>query len=363
MSFAELLPKPNAPCKMGELIFCSDEEGLSRARETRPAGRLLIVTDAYALQAFRCCQMPRALRLVLDSDDCLPLFSSSDDASLIVASGRESTLVSARFFAQIRNIPCVLFPVSAALDGAFEKFGNIRLGEVSGRVPLADATVCCDPELLAPSLGQSYMRLLLSRLALIEAKALKGLGVNQGAAQAQERAYQALLSIKFKTLDFEDVVQKNARIRRCERDGMAMGEGRVLAREIGYCGEEQAFFLLSALYSAFFTRGKPRLRVPDYAARARAASAAYATQRVPTVQEFARRAALLERIRAEMAEEIERFLEGGTHFKKNFYTLTGRAPVGVQSTEPLQRLPELGEGLSSLIRDFGLMDWKERKIF
>ena len=364
MTFAELLPKTNAlGQETGELIFCSSDEGVREATKIRPAGKMLFITDGSALKAFRACLPPRTLRLVLDSDDCLPLFLSSDDASIVAAAGQKNTLVAARFFAQIRKIPCVLFPTSAALDGVFCASDSVRLGETIAHVPLKEAQVCCDRELLAPSLGQAYMRLLLARLALIEAKALRGLGVVCGREEAEERAYKALLPIKCKTLDFEDVALKNAQIRKCEREGMAAGEGIRLAQEFGRGGEEQAFFLLSALYAAFFWKGKPRLQVPDYAARAKAAGVAYAAQRVPTLPEFARRSALLERIRAEILQELNALSEGETHFKTNFYALTAQAPVEVRSIAPLINLPEKTAGLCAVMRDFGLMEWKEEDIF
>ena len=364
MMFADLLPKTTAPEEEeGELVFCSSEEGVREVTKIRPAGKLLFVTDGSAFKAFRNCLPSRALCLVLDSDDCLPLFLTSDDIAMVVAAGQKNTLVSARFFAQIRKIPCALFPVSATLDGVYEPRGSVLLGGAEDSVPLKAAKVCCDRALLAPSLGQAYMRLLLARLALIEAQTLQGLGMEEGGEDARERAYRTLLPLKSKTLSFEEVALKNAEIRRCEQGGMRIGEGKILAEEIGRNGEEKAFFLLAALYTAFFLRGKPRLRVPDYAARAKAASAAYCQQRVPTLQEFAHRTAAFERIRGKVGRELEDFLEGEMHYKKNFYELTGRAIVGVNGASPLKNLPEKAGGLSSVIRDFGLMEWNEEDIF
>ena len=364
MMFAELSPKTNAPeGEEGELVFYSSEQGVRELVKMRPAGKLLMVTDGSALRAFRACLPPRALCLVLDSDDALPLFSSSDDVATVIAAGRESTLMTARFFAQIRKIPCAVFPVSAALDGAYERCGRVRLGSVAECLPLKEATVCCDKELLAPTLGQAYMRLLLARLALIEAKTLRGLGIEAGEESAFEKAFQTLLPLKSTTLAFEDVVTKNAQLRRCEREGMIKGEGVRLAKEIGRYGEEQAFYLLSALYAAFFWKGKPRLSVPDYAARAKAAGAAYALQRVPTLNEFVHRTLALEHIRSEIGWELARFLEGETHFRKNFFALAGRAIAPLSGVAELKRLPEQTAGLSAIMRDFGLMDWNEQDIF
>lgn len=360
MEFAEPLPKTNAPKEEeGELNFCSVEEGVRKIVQSRPSGKSLFVVDGSALSTFRTCLPPRSLSLVLDSEDGLPLFLSSDDAPFVAAAGEKSTLVAARFFAEIRKIPCVLFPVSAALDGGIESFGEVILEGKRERVPLKAAKICCDRELMRPTVGQAYMRLLLSRLALIEAKVMRRFGAELGSEKAEERAFQTLLTLKAETLGFESVVQKNAEIRRCERDGMNAGEGVMLAEDIGLDGEEQAFLLLSALYSAFFEKGKPRLCVPDYEARAKSANASYAAQKIPTVQEFARRAALFERIRADACRETNAFLSGVIHYKNNYSELSGKPIFAVKRLSPLKILPERSAGLSSIIRDFGLMEWDE----
>ncbi len=363
MEFAEPLPKTNAPTE-GEsgLVFCSTEEGVKEIFKERPAGRGLFVTDGSALKAFRSCLPSRALCLVLDSDGCLSLFRTSDDLSYVVAAGKKSTLVSARFFAEIRKIPCTVFPVSMAFDGAYERFGNVRFSGGEERVPLKEAKVCCDGEIVCDSAGQAYMRLLLSRLALIEAKAMRLFGADHGREEAEERAYSALLTLRAETLDIRSIALKNAAIRQCERDGMNGGEGAVLVETIGREGEEQAFFLLSALYAAFFERGKARLNVPDYAARARYANVSYAAQKVPTVAEFALRAARLERMRSDLYRELNAFLGGTIHYRNNFFSLAGRRVSEERNLSALRMLPELTVGLSSLIRDFGLMEWREDGI-
>lgn len=363
MEFAEPLPKTNAPREEeGELKFCSFEEGVKEIVKNRPAGKPLFVTDGSALKTI-CRALPsRALCLVLDSEDCLPLFLSSDDAPYVVAAGDKNTLVAARFFAEIRKIPCMLFPVSAALDGVFENFGEVCLENKYERVPLKEAKVYCDEELMLRTAGQAYMRLLLSRLALIEAKAMRKFGLEFGREEAEERAFRTMLSLKAETLGFKEVVLKNAVLRRCERDGMNAGEGAVLAGAIGPGGEEQAFFMLAALYGAFFEKGKPRLRIPDYETRARNAKASYAAQIIPTLQEFAHRAAVFEKIRADAIRELNSVLSGQIHYRNNYLSLAGSTFSTVRSLSLLKVLPERTAGLSSLIRDFGLMEWDENAV-
>lgn len=359
MLFAEPLPKTNPPRgEGGEIVFCTTEEGVKKIVAERPVGKLLFVTDGSALTAFRNCLPPRAFCLVLDSEGCLPLFLSSDDVACVVAAGKESTLVAARFFAEVRKIPCAVFPVSLTFDGVYERSARVNLGKREEYAPLREARAFCDGELARPSAGRAYMRLLLSRLALFEAKALRRFGAEYGNAEAEESAYFSLLPLKATTLDLVAVALKNAEIRRCERAGMNKGEGAILAERIGGTdGEEQAFLLLSALYSAFFERGRPFLNVPDYAARAKSADVPYATQKIPTAREFARRAGNFERTRGELQRELTAFLNGETHYRNNFLSLAGRIVCKARDLSALKSLPEWTAGLCAVIRDFGLMDW------
>ena len=361
MMFAELLPKTNAPAgEEGGLFFCSTEKGVRKIAENRPAGKLLFVTDGSALGAFRTFLPSRALCLVLDSDDCLPLFATSDDVSSVVAAGGRGTLTAARFFAEVRKIPCAVFPACAALDGAYEKSGEVQTERFRKKVPLAEAAVYCDEALAESTAGQAYMRLLLTRLALVEARAMRRFGLSAGREETEERVYGALLPLVTKSLSFREVVEINAVVRKCESEGMSEGEGVALARLIGMKGEEQAFGLLSALYLAFFSKGKPRLTVPDYATRAKRAETPYSALSIHTPEEFAFRAASFEKMRTSFYREIKAILSGELHYRNNFYALTGRAPTTAKSLNELQLLPEKKTGLCSVIRDFGLMEWAER---
>ncbi len=362
MKFAELLPKMKTPGEdSGGLVFCSTEEGVKTCLARHPAGKVLFVSDASALAAFRTALPRRAINVVLDTADSLPLFTASDDVAFIAAAGSATTLRSARFFADVRKIPCAVFPSSAALDGAFEREGEVFIQNRRYRVPLAAGSLFCDLKLCRDSLGTAYMRLLLSRLALIENDALRRFGITHEAPSAEESARLALFSLTKETLSAEEIVFKNAVLRESERAGMRKGEGGELAKLIGGEGEERAYLLLSALYSAFFTYGKPRCTVPDYALRARRAKTTYAEQNIPTPKEYAERAVALEIMRSGMAAELNVLMKAETGFAKNYYRLTGRILPRSIDPEPLNILPEKVQGLTAVIRDFSLMEWSGRR--
>ena len=359
MKFASLLPKTKSPGQeRGGLIFCSIEEGIKIFLSQYPAGKVLFVTDESALNAY-CAAMPhRIISVVLDTRDCLPLFSVSDEIALVAAAGKPHTLRAARFFANIRKIPCAVFPTSAALDGVFEREGGVYIKDCTFRVPLEGSALFSDLKLLNRSLGAAYMRLLLSRLAFIESGALRRFGIAPKCdTQTEERAFQSLSSLTEGTLSPEDIVLKNAVLRESECAGLWEGEGVVLARSIGREGEVQAYLLISALYSAFFRKGKPRCLVPDYAARAGRAGIPYFEQSIPTPEEYSRRTLAFEIMRDSAIAQLNALHAKEGAFKSNYYRFTGNPFPQRVSLAPLAYLPEKAQGLSAVIRDFGLMEW------
>ena len=325
------LPKKNLE---EEIIFSSTEEGVRQALECS-AGKVLLLSDDGSFSSF--ATFPRALSLIFDGD-VLPLFSMPDGISRVLASGGEETLVAARYFAEVRGIPCRVFPSNAALFGVFERRGEVFLGDDRALSPLAECDAVCDMSRLEASLADAYARLLLARLALFEAKALTAFGIPREAEET------ALPETK------EEIVLGNARLRRAESRGAYAGEGAALARLLQ--DEElpcrTAYHLLTSLYAAFFEYGKPRRYfTPDY--RVRAAEAG-TVPCVPT------RDLALERMRAHFAKEIGRELKNRDRDCAMFRTpLRGDFE---RRMKILKQLPEYAKnGLSAIIRDFGLMEW------
>ncbi len=345
----EPLPKKREEEHEG-MVFGTLSEGVRQAME-RSAGKVLLLSDSVSLAAFSAS--PRAISLIFDGD-ALPLFAMPDGVSRVIASGGKETLWAARYFADVRRIPCTLFPTSAALDGVFEAEGDIVLGDGRVRSALREGEAVCDAERLAPSLAEGFSRLLLTRLAFGEAAALTAFGIPRRGigTELPETA--------------EEIVLFNARVRRAERAGGYGGEGTVLASlcEKSPCPSWSAYVLLSSLYAAFFEKGKPRRYLtPDYRARAARAGVEYARIFVPTREEYAARALALERIRGRFVREFSHHIAK----REENYARVSRwstAPLSAQTggRELLERLPECaGSGLSAVIRDFGLMEWHDDK--
>ena len=347
------VPKRNAPTGVAsgqnELLFSTVQEAAEAQFSRFAGGKLALVSDPERFALFRGFALsPRALSLILE-EDALPLFSLPEGVSCILAAGGEGVLIAARCFAEVRRIPCVLFPADASLRGVSEEEAYITLGGKGALHRLAPASVCCDKALLMPTLGEGYAALLLARLACFEGRALAAFGMGEPEPRSEVPAFEAT---------FESVLRAAYVLPAALREG----EGFTLAALLQKDGEKtphwRAYVQLSALYAAFFEKGMPRRTfVPDYSRRALRAGAPLCA-RVPSPEEYALRALTLERIRSGFAKEAKAMLEARERQAERTSSLSA-ALVSLRggNTFRLRYLPEFApRGLSSVIRDFGLLD-------
>lgn len=330
------------------LHFCTVEEAVA-SFSARTAGKTLFLSDArsYPRLAFAATR-PRALSVVLEGADALPLFAMPEGVGAVFAAGGEETLRAARFFAAVRGVPCALAPADGALYGVFPASGTVVLDGERLTAPLKEGEVYCDVAFLQPSLPDALARISLARLARFEVRALAVFGGElRPVAPAEPREITA-----------ESVVRANAALRRSEAEGAWQGEGTVLAQMYPMPDARRAARELAALYRAFFRCGKPRkYAVANYAARARQTGAAYGELHIPTPEEYARRALLLERRRADLARELDLVVRQNSSEIDSVYTFSQKAAVYRGVSAELFSLPERStSGLSAIIRDFGLLE-------
>ncbi len=348
MQLALSLPMTNAPEGdeeyEGEPIFCKAEEGVSEVMKST-AGKILLLSDedSCGMLTSAACS-PRAISVVFDGD-CLPLFSMPEIACVIGAGSKE-TLFAARFYAEVERLPCAVFPTLVTLSGALEARGKVRIGGEEKRVDLKSGRVYCDGERMSSSLSRAYARLLLARLEEFEARALTAFGIKTDHATPCDLPETT-----------EELIRENAKIGELSGEGGALSD---LLEQDGVCVPEwRAYLQLSALYAAFFEKGKPRRYfTPDYKARAKAAGVE--ARDIPDPEEYARRAIVFERIRAPLAKEI---LAVSAKREKYFQTVSAlseeKPEAGGGDLMRLKYLPERhAGGLSGIIRDFGLMEWE-----
>lgn len=318
----------------------------------RSAGKVLLISEgACSIFSDAVCS-PRTISVVFDGD-CLPLFSMPDGVSRVLATGGSELLRAARYFAEVRGISCILFPTETALTGVYEKHAKIQLGGAVLTVPLGKATIVLDEEILSHSLFSGYMRILLSRLAQIESQALSLFRGEKKEATPLEIPEELIC---------RKIVLANARERIQEENDAYLGEGVVLSRLLQEIGEPlpewRAFCQLSALYAAFFEKGKPRRYfTPNYSQRAARAGTEYPLSSVPTAEEYVIRALTLERIRAHFTKAVLALRNEHTLYENASKLLSEPLPRDAGNLTPLSILPEhVPHGLSALIRDFGLME-------
>ncbi len=353
--YSVLEKKPNGERDgRGAPRFCKAEEEISRFSK-RVAGKIVLITDGAAAGVLASSySAPRILSVVLDGEDALPLFALPDGIGGVIGTGGARTLAAARFFAKVFGVPCLLVPLSAALDGVFGEWGEVLLDGVKRRLPLAEAETVYDPTRLKPSLAEGYARLLLCRLALFERRMLARFGEGEFTPLC-ERAYALTEPVP---REEEGILSANEALRRLEAEGLPVGEGRTLSHTLsGDLPDFAAYRLLSGLYGCFFRVGTPRRYfVPDYRARAAQAGVPYSSVSVPTLRRYAHRAFALEAMRAAACAEWKALTADGMGHFRTLRALGGY-PDGEISPAQMKNLPELCPGgLSAVIRDFGLME-------
>lgn len=337
----------------GELRFGTASDAIE-AYHVRTAGKILLISDGEDLALLApFSTSPRALSVVLTDGDALPLFTMPDGVGGVIAAGGRDVLCAARLFAQVHRLRPLLLPSDGALDGACEPHGRVTVDGEEQDLPLASGEIVCDLARMGRSLARAYARLLLVRLSAFEAKVLSRFGL-----AAYPHLWEEAVLAAAGAGDGESVVRANAKLRLLGARGLPRGEGETLAAMYPLDGEIAAYRALCALYKTFFELGKPRKYFcPDYHARAQTAGISYASLRIPTKEEYAARAAALERMRKPCLDELTSIMRGDRAHMRNFRALCGDPPARIPSAQ-LKKLPEMCPvGLTAVIRDFGLMEF------
>ncbi len=349
---AHLSPKKKSAAWPSAVRFGGAVEAVEAYFAAR-AGKILLICDGAeaALLAPAACS-PRALCIVLDDGDALPLFTMSEGVGGVIAAGGSDVMRSARLFSRVMKLEPLLLPSDAALIGAVEGRGEVLIGGERRMLPLAVGEIVCDTERMRETLARAFGRLSLVRLSAFEEGVLARFGLAQ-ASPLTQRALEAIADMG----GGESVILASEKVRILEGEGLFCGEGYALLKEENV-GELSVFRALLALYTAFFKYGRPRKDfVPDYRARADAAGAAYAVQCVPTAEEYAARALLLEKMRPVCCHELLALARETPRIMRTYRALGGTTPPPI-SGRMLAALPERApHGLSALIRDFGLMEF------
>lgn len=329
----------------GGLVFCRAEEQAPRLMQMS-AGKLLLVSDEKNIRFLSLLKGPRTLSVCLTGKSALPLFAMPDGVGAVAAAGGAAVMKAARLFATARRIPCALFPSDVSFDGVFGAREEVEI-EDAVVFELKEASVYCDRRFMEESLGEGLARLMLSRLALFEGRAN---AILRGIPLPPEDAFPLFSDLS--ALSFEEIAERNAALRRLERSGTPTGECMLLARKVG---SMRAYIDCRALYAAFLKRGKPSLRCPDYSRRAEEAGVCPSSP--PGEEEYSRRCEMLSRRRGDLLRELDCMLRDEPALLRRYARLCGAPYTGGGRREDLKYLPEYApDGLSALIRDFGLME-------
>jgi len=331
--------------------FSTARDTISDVFQRFPERKILLLSDERGVS----CVAPffgyrRAVSAVQGTDDVLSLFAMPDGIACCVAVGKENVLKAARCYSMVQRIPCVCLPVSGTFEGLFAPFGEVSVGRERRLYSLREAEIVLDRELLKESLADAYARLLLARLACAERVALR---IFTGEYSDGEKSEALFYAVRGLPCDESELLTANLNARLLEAQGAFTGEGEAFARMLSKNGEREAnwkaFRILFALYLAFFQKGKPRrYAVPDYFK-----TGTYG--HVPTAEEYAKRALILEGSRARLCEELSDLSDRRWEIARTYRSLGGRdgaLPPLKTTFESLKK----STGLSSVIRDFGLLE-------
>lgn len=344
----------------GRPHFCAAEEAAAALKARFPAGTFVFLTDERSFALSKLFPPRRTVTLVQETAEALPLFSMPDSTVCAVAAGSAPVFSAARYFAEVRRIPCVLFPSDARCEGIAISRGRVLLGGKAAEYPLRAAETYFDLSRM-DGFPEAFARLLLVRLSCFEHAALRVFRKEEGEADAR---YEQLFAAAEKGIseDREVIVRAGIALGELGEEGL-QGDGRALASLLAGRGEPFACFrayrMLTALYRAFFRKGRPRrFFTPDYRARCERAGvgeAGYLRVRIPSAEEYAARAMALERARSRLLRDLGAITARDRDAERIFRLLGG----DLQGAAPplLSVLPEYApEGLSAVIRDFGLLE-------
>lgn len=334
------VPKKTMENDTEDGLFCSLREKVEELMAVT-AGKVLFVSDETSFPALAfAARLPRAVSVVTEGD-ALPLFAMPETAA-VVAAGHAGVMRAARLFARVRKNRCLLFPTDPSFGGAYGE-GEVKLGSDTFCYPLAEGEVYWDETLLS-DYAEGYARLLLCRLALFEQAALARFN---GGERPPEEAFGVLMDLG--ETSPREILLKNAALRRLSA---SEGEGRILAERVG---NFSSFEALTKLYVAFFRCGAPqKYVVPAYEARAKAAGIPFRSVNIPTEEVYTHRALVLGGRRGEFLRELGLITQKNATYRRVYRSLGGT--VKEADVKELKYLPERSNGLSAVIRDFGLME-------
>lgn len=318
-----------------EGVFRPAEQSFSAFSE-RTAGKILAVAEerSFSRMAFAAGRA-RTLCAVLDGD-ALPLFGFPDGVGGIFAMGSASLMRSARLFAALRRVPCLLVPTDSTFDGVFGEEGEVCCAGERVLFPLAKAEVCIDEEAAKASLPEGYARLLLMQLATLEGFAL---------SLFRKTPFEEQFSDRLEDLGGREILRLNYALAQKRR---FHGEGEALALAYPEDGGMKAFTQLLALYGAFFSRGHVRRRlVPHYEKG----------ELPPTPEELLSFSFTLEMHRGELMKRTAQIEKKYPSYLRHYRALCGRNCEMGYGKRQLKALPQTAkEGLCAIIRDFGLLE-------
>ncbi len=366
----------------GQVYFGKIEEGAELLSRARPFAKILLLISLKTADKFERLEklFPSATVVALNpSGGAEKLFAQPDDISLVVCYGEDYAVATARYFAAVRALPLAVVAYNLTAQAAVKDEVTVCLGGEAFTYPVSYPEFLFFDDSLADKDGflTAYCNLLPMQATLLELEFTSLLLQTSYQKEWYEVAEYVLtntLQFGYQRMDERAVYIASVLFTLCRQEGGIVGEGDTLTttyRRIGVGALSGYYALekLSKLYHVFFSLGQYRkYYVPPYHARNLQASRLYQAseeeigkrQVLPSVESLSTYADVLETVRAHFLCKAGRLLR-----KLNEITDDLQGEINGKKTENkilncgLKYLPEGNQsyGLTSLIRDFGLLDF------
>lgn len=363
----------------GELLFLLWEEGATFLSRRFPAADVLVLLDAssVAQYAFFKERFPAATVFVTGNEGAEKLFALSDDISLVLSCG-EDALVYARYFATLRALPCAHFLTRARARTLCLPRVRLLVGGEKTEYPVKfPEYVFIDGERMSEeSAVDAYIGAMSAPVALLEEKFDGILFARRYKKEERETLLQAYSSVSGEPFASLSRNALFAAAYLCDK----VGHKSAFQSEVGFlsdvyrtlglgvAGGLYAVQKLSRLYRVFFSCGTyRRYYTPPYLLRTQRAAGLYKRSEeeissrlsCPSVERLSVYADVFETVRAQFSFEAEELLRRAQWLEENVPKGYKKETDNRLLNAALQYLPEgrKAYGITSLMRDFGLMDF------
>lgn len=357
-----------------EILYLPDRLIGLEITERYPSYKILFVTDDVEKVSFLSFLPSDTLSCVWTKPaDVRYFFAFPENINLVVIFGGEELIESARYFASIRGIKCVVICTSADCKGIFSETVKVNIFDEVSRFPaeIPELLFFDEKNIAKEGIKSAYVDLAVHSAVLVEKKFSRLVLEKRIDDELYDLALDNYLNLTDITASFNPIRSLFEQCFRSEylrRKGFYDTESCYLWDNLNEREKFAAFDKITELFTLFFRYGRKRKSAaPDYIERFRNAASIegksefYISERcfIPSWTELGNYDEAMYRNRVDLLS----FSEDLKRRKQNIldaYCRFGGTACEAYVSPVLIYLPELSGkyGIMSLMRDFGLLERK-----